>query len=89
MAKKPASCYFGNVKLAIKRGKYHPFAEHAKLQAHFEKHGQHVPDGKFHKLARKLEATLPRGYREKGDPYFSTTAILLELTNEEKAQGAK
>lgn len=62
------------------KGQYHPFAEYHKAFERFRR-TPYVPGGKFHKLAMKIEATLPRGYREH-DAF--TTSLLLEIDNEEK-----
>ena len=78
--------YMSDPAYALRKRRYHPFAEYHKAIKRFEKNMQAVPGGKFHKLARKLEAMVPRGLRHKGDIEFSTTAILLEVINEEKAQ---
>lgn len=64
-----------------RKGFYHPYAEFNRQKKAIEKNGQFVKDGKFHKLAVRLEATLPRGIRAK-DAF--TTELLLETINEEK-----
>jgi hypothetical protein len=74
--------YFGDVHLAIKRGKYHPLAEHSKMQRKLEKSGQFVPHGKFHQLTKKLERTLPRSFRDEGGAF--TTELILEIINEDR-----
>ena len=74
-------CHFGSVELAIKRGTYHPLKEYSLLKKKFTK-GQKVSFGKFHKLAKKLEQSIPHSMRSASGTL--TTELLLEIINEEK-----
>lgn len=66
--------------LASNTKKYDPLAEYRRQMRKFQQQQQVVIGGRFHKLARRLEATIPRGLRERR----GTIEILLEVFNEEK-----
>ena len=74
---------YGDPAKFVRKGEYHPMGEYSKAKKRFE-YAQHNPGGRFHKLAQKIEKTLPRGLREKSEPDMLTTTILLEVINEEK-----
>jgi hypothetical protein len=75
---------YGDPRRAIKKDKFHPMAGYFKAMESFRKNGQHVKGGTFHKLAVKLDRTLPRGLREKGCAKCLTSTLLLEHTNEKR-----
>ena len=75
-------CHFKPVELSIIHGTYHPMKEYFLLRKKFEQNKQKSIKGKFHKLAEKLERSLPRSMRSKGGKL--TTEIMLEIINEEK-----
>ncbi|MGD8116961.1 hypothetical protein [Vibrio sp. TRT 29B02] len=71
-------------RIAEQQGHYHSMAEYCRLKKNIELNLQPIPNGKFHKLAKKLENTLPRGLRTAGG--LLTTELLLEITNDEKLE---
>lgn len=72
----------GDPRMAARRGHYHSLAEYLKLKRKFEKKQQPVKNGKFHKLAKKMESLIPRGLRTASG--LLTTELLLEIINDEK-----
>lgn len=71
-------------RIAQRKGHYHSMAEFLRLKRQFEASHQPVKNSKFHKLAKKMESALPCGLRTSGG--LLTTALLLEVINDEKLQ---
>lgn len=69
-------------RIAEQNGHYHSKSEYARLKQRFENNPQPVKNGKFHKLAKRLEASIPRGLR--ASKCASTTELYLEVSNDEK-----
>lgn len=69
-------------RIAERKGHYHSMSEYLRLKRLIESDHQPVKNGKFHKLAKRLESTLPRGLRTAGG--LLTTELLLEVINDEK-----
>lgn len=66
-------------RIAIKKKQYHPYTEYSlMLKREINRVGKNQA-GKFHKLAAKVERSLPRGLRDSGDMYFSTTCMIIEV----------
>lgn len=74
----------GNPRLAEIRGRYHPMSEYKRQQKVAMKKVSSNKAGRFHKLAAKIERTLPRGLRETGNMTYSTTCMLLEVMHEDQ-----
>jgi hypothetical protein len=70
------------VRLSDIRRCYHPMAEYCRQRNQKIKQLKGNKAFKFHNLARKLEAKLPRGLREKGDISMSVTCMILEVEME-------
>ena len=70
-------------KLAKIKGRYHPMTEYFRLRDTLL---SRVSDNasRFHKLAAKVERSLPRGIRATNDMSLSTTCIVLEILHKER-----
>ncbi|OCP68257.1 hypothetical protein [Vibrio parahaemolyticus] len=73
-------------RIAARKGHYHSMTHYLRLKRQFEANHQPVKNGKFHRLAKKLESALPRGLRTAGG--LLTTELLLKVINDEKLQEA-
>ncbi|RZQ97121.1 hypothetical protein D8T25_19410 [Vibrio vulnificus] len=73
-------------RIAARKGHYHSMAEYLRLKHQFEASHQPIKNGRFNKLAKRMEASLPRGLRTASG--LLTTELLLEVINEEKLDQA-
>ncbi|MBF4374557.1 hypothetical protein [Vibrio anguillarum] len=79
--------YERDPRIAERKGHYHSMSEYLRFKHRIEATHQPIKNGKFHKLAKKLESKLPRGLRTKSGLF--TTEILLEVINEEKLEAGQ
>jgi hypothetical protein len=75
----------GDPRRANRAGRYHPMGEYIRQRNALVKKISTNSATRFHRLAAKLERLLPRGMREKGDMFYSTTCCVVECMVEEQS----